>query len=71
MNVILERLDKIEDQLSHQAKERWLNINGVSKYSSLSISKIRRAVASGELKVSKRGGRLLFKASWVDRWLNG
>tara|TARA_R110000824_G_scaffold279668_1_gene467847 strand:- start:2941 stop:3156 length:216 start_codon:yes stop_codon:yes gene_type:complete len=70
MNAILERLDKIEDSLSNQAKERWLNIKGVSDYSSLSIPKIRRAVKSGELKVSKNGGRLLFKASWVDKWLN-
>ena len=70
MNAILERLDKIEDSLSNQAKERWLNIKGVSDYSSLSIPKIRRAVKSGELKVSKNGGRLLFKASLVDKWLN-
>ena len=32
-------------------------------------AKIRRAVASGELKVSKGGGRLLFKIKWIDRWL--
>ena len=70
MNAILERLDKIEDQLSHQAKERYLNIKGVSDYTSLSIAKIRRAVKGGELRCSKSGGRLLFKTSWVDQWLN-
>ena len=71
MEAILERLDKIEDSLSSQAKERWLNIKGVSDYTSLSIPKIRRAIASGELKVSKNCGRLLFKISWVEKWLNG
>ena len=70
MDAILERLDKIEDSLSSQAKERWLNIKGVSDYTSLSIPKIRRAIASVELKVSKNGGRLLFKISWVEKWLN-
>ena len=69
MEAILERLDKIEDTLSRQAKERWLNIKGVSDYTSLSIPKIRRSIAKGELQVSKNGGRLLFKVSWVDKWL--
>ena len=71
MNAILERLDKIEHQLSNQAKDNWLNIKGVSQYTSLSIPKIRRAVTSGELKVSRKGGRLLFKQSWIDKWLKG
>jgi len=70
MNEILKRLDKIEHQLSNQVKENWLNIRGISQYTSLSIPKIRRAVTSGELKVSRRGGRLLFKESWADQWLN-
>ena len=68
---VLERLDKIEESISSNHKEQWLNIRGVAKYSSLSISKIRRSIASGELKASKRGGRLLFKTRWVDIWLNG
>jgi len=70
MDAILEKLEKIEDTLSSQSKERWLNIKGVSDYTSLSIPKIRRAIQSGELKVSKSSGRLLFKACWVDKWLN-
>ena len=69
-NAILERLDRIEDQVQGNHKEKWLNLKGVSKYTSLSVSKIRRAVTSGELKTSKNGGRLLFKTRWVDKWLN-
>jgi len=68
-DMILERLDRIEKGVSSKWQEQWLTINGVAEYSSLSIAKIRRAVASGELKVSKGGGRLLFKIKWVDRWL--
>ena len=70
MNEILKRLDKIEHQLSNQVKENWINIRGISQYTSLSISKIRRAVKDEELRCSKRGGRLLFKESWADQWLN-
>ena len=69
-NAILERLDRIEEQVQGNHKEQWTNLRGVSKYTSLSISKIRRAVTSGELKTSKNGGRLLFKTRWVDKWLN-
>ena len=71
MNEILKRLDKIEHQLSNQLKENWLNIRGISQYTSLSIPKIRRAVREGEPRCSKRGGRLLFRKSWADQWLNG
>ena len=68
-DMILERLDRIEKGVSSKWQEQWLTINGVAEYSSLSIAKIRRAVASGELKVSKGGGRLLFKIKGIDRWL--
>ncbi len=67
---ILEKLDRIERTISSDHQERWINIKGVSTYSSLSIPKIRRAVAKGELKVSRSAGKLLFKKAWVDKWLN-
>ena len=69
--VIMERLDRIEEAVSTIRRENWLNIRGASDYTSLSIVKLRRAVASGELKASKKAGRLLFKIRWIDKWLNG
>ena len=66
---ILEKLDRIERTISSDHQERWINIKGVQAYSSLSIPKIRRAVAQGEIKVSKNAGKLLFKKSWIDKWL--
>ena len=48
-----------------------MNIHEVSNYTSVSGSKIRRAVQRGALKVSNSTGKLLFKVSDVDRWLNG
>ena len=70
MEAIIERLDRIEGTLSNQIKDKWLNIKEASEYASLSVTRIRKAVIVGELKVSKTGGRLLFKSEWIDKWLN-
>ena len=70
MNAILERLDKIENTLSNRIEDKWLNIAEASRYASLSTTRIRKAVILGELRVSKNGGRLLFKSEWIDKWLN-
>ena len=67
---LIETLEKIEKYISEGNREKWLNINGVKEYTSLSISKIRRSVANGQLKSSKKAGRLLFKITWIEKWLN-
>ena len=67
---LIETLDKIEKHISEGNREKWLNINAVKEYTSLSISKIRRSVANGQLRSSKKAGRLLFKISWIENWLN-
>ena len=67
---LIETLDKIEKHISEGNREKWLNINAVKEYTSLSISKIRRSVANGQLKSSKKAGRLLFKITWIEKWLN-
>ena len=48
MNAILE-LDKIENTLSNRIEDKWLNISEASRYASLSITRIRKAVISGSL----------------------
>ena len=67
---LIETLEKIEKHISEGNREKWLNINAVKEYTSLSISKIRRSVANGQLKSSKKAGRLLFKITWIEKWLN-
>ena len=67
---LIETLEKIEKYISKGNREKWLNINAVKEYTSLSISKIRRSVANGQLKSSKKAGRLLFKITWIEKWLN-
>jgi len=68
---IREQLDRIEKKLDGSFKDQFLSINEVSKLTSLSPSTIRRAVAKGELKCSRKIGKLLFQESDVRRWLNG
>ena len=68
---IREQLERIEKKLDGNFSNKFLSINKVSKLVSLSPSTIRRAVAKGELKCSKKLGKLLFLESAVRSWLNG
>ena len=70
-HAIIERLDEIKHIVKSEVSNRWLNMKEVCDYSGLSNSTIRRAVHKGVLKVSTSTGKLLFKISDVDKWLNG
>ena len=66
----IELLNEIKALIQNNAIDRWLNIRGVCEYSNMSESSVRRAEKSGALKASRKTGRLLFKVSAVDNWLN-
>ena len=68
---LIELLNEIKTLILGKVNERWLTLKEVSDYASISESTIRRAIVKGNLKSSKVTGRLLFKVSSVDRWLNG
>ena len=68
---IREQLERIEKKLDGNFKNQFLSINEVSKLRSLSPSTIRRAITRGQLKCSKRLGKLLFLESDVRKWING
>ena len=68
---IREQLERIEKKLDGNFSNKFLSINQVSALVSLSPSTIRRAVAKGELKCSRRLGKLLFLESDIRKWLNG
>lgn len=70
INRVNDILDLIENKIAN-AYGRWLGINDVCKYTSLSKSTIRRAINKGELKPSKKTGKLLFNINDVKNWLNG
>ena len=68
---IREQLERIEKKLDGRFSNKFLSITEVAILTSLSPSTLRRAVAKGELKCSKRVGKLLFQESDVRKWLNG
>ena len=68
---IRELLERIEKKIDGNFKNQVLSINEVSNLTSLNASTIRRAIDRGELKCSKKLGKLLFQESDVRKWLNG
>ena len=68
---IREQLERIEKKLDGTLSNKYLSINQVSKLVSLSPSTIRRSIAKGELKCSRKLGKLLFQESDVRKWLKG
>ena len=64
-------LERIEDNLRNKETEKYLTIKDVAHFTSLSLSTIRRYVQKGELKCSKKSGKLLFWINDVKRWLDG
>jgi len=68
---IIEKLDRIENKIDGKFSNRFLSINQVSKQISLSPSTIRRAIKRGNLKCSKKLGKLLFLESDVRKWISG
>ena len=66
---LAEQLDRIEKKLDGKYSNKFLDMKQVVQYSSTSASTIRRAIKRGELKCSKKLGKLLFKVEWVDNWL--
>ena len=49
--------------------DKWLSLKDTCNYTGLSPSTIHRAIQKGELKVSKRTGKNLFKKDWIDNFL--
>lgn len=48
----------------------WINLYEAAKYAGLSVSTIRRAIANGTLRCSRRSGKILLKHESIDGWLN-
>ena len=69
--IIQEMFREIRKNIKKDRQDEWFNISQAEQYAKLSEQTIRRYVKLGALKVSKKTGRLLFKKSNLDRWLNG
>ena len=68
---ILAMIEEVNKSIKESISNRWLDINDACKYCKLSKSTINRAIIKGELKVSKKTGKNLFKKEWIDNFLNG
>ena len=68
-NQIFNLLSDIKSLINNNTKMNWLDINQLTSYTSLSASTIRRAVKKGELKASRRTGKLLFRVIDIENWL--
>ena len=69
---ILEKLERIEDIISGQAKEReaLMTVKDVSAYAKCCEATIRRALAKGTIKPLKTTGKKLFRRVEVDSRLS-
>ena len=68
---ITNQLRSIQQTLNSKSEDVWMTLKDVCTYTKLSSSTLHRAIQRGELKVSKKTGKHLFKKSYVDKWLNG
>lgn len=48
-----------------------LSAHDVAELAGLSYHAVLRAIRSGELKASKRRGRILIRPEWFDEWIDG
>ncbi len=69
LNTLIERLDRIEKKIDGNPSNRYFDIIEASAYTSLSVSTLRRYISRGELKCSRKLGKILFKEADIDRWL--
>jgi excisionase family DNA binding protein len=69
LNTLIERLDRIEKKIDGNPSNRYFDIIEASAYTSLSVSTLRRYISRGELKCSRKLGKILLKESDIDRWL--
>jgi hypothetical protein len=47
----------------------WMDLILAAKYCQLSTRTLRRAVDSGHLRCSRITGKLMFRISWLDRYM--
>ena len=57
------------NRISSVRLEYWMDVKKAAKYAKVSETTIRRAVAKGELRVSRKTGKLLFMSGWIYNWL--
>ena len=68
---IVELLKEIKGLIVGQEKQdKWMDIKQASEYCSVSPTTIRRYVKQRKLNASSKLGKMLFKESDLEQWLN-
>ncbi len=65
-----EKLSSLESKLDDRLGGAWLSTADASKYCGVHRKTLHRAIRRGDLKVSQKLGKNLFRREWLDRWLN-
>ena len=69
---VIELLQEIKSLLTEKPiKENWIGITKAAEYCGVSCATLRRNVNANKLSASTRTGKLLFKKSELENWLNG
>ena len=68
---ILEELSEIKSIIKKGKNLGYMDLKQLVQYTNTSSSTLRRRVKTGELKCSKKLGKLLFHVSDIDKWLRG
>ena len=66
-----EKLARLEDKLDDKLGGVWLSTTDASRYCGVHPKTIHRAIRRGDLRVSQKLGKNLFKREWLDLWLGG
>ena len=66
-----EKLVRLEDKLDDKLGGVWMSTADASRYVGCHPKTLHRAIRRGDLRVSQKLGKNLFKRAWLDRWLNG
>ena len=66
-----EKLSSLEAKLDDKLGNAWLSTTDASKYCGVHPKTLHRAIRRGDLRVSQKIGKNLFRRSWIDRWLKG
>ena len=69
---IMEMFEEIKSLIIGKPKEeKWIGVNEASEYCGVSTATLRRHVSDNKLSASTQTGKLLFKKSDLEDWLNG
>ena len=69
---VIELLQELKSiMLGSKKDDSWMDINKASKYCDVSCATLRRNVKANKLVASNKLGKMLFKESDLEQWLNG